>query len=192
MEQVVHIYKLGEEPKSYVYWLTKSVEERISALEILRERHNKMFKNEPAGQLQRVCKLFNSNKVKYLVVGGYAMAAHGHPQYSDAIDFWIKPDNSNAENILQVLNQFGFQSLKITIADLINPEKIIQLEDPPYRINLITSVESLIFNQSWGNKIVVEIDGVPMNFINLYDLRENKKAVGRKQDLADLDNLPEV
>jgi hypothetical protein len=129
--------------------------------------------------------------VRYLVVGGYAMAAHGYPRYTDDIDFWVEPEQKNAEKLISILNEFGFGSLKITVDDFLSPDRILQLGYPPYRIDIMTSVESLDFASSWENKITVEVDSMPMHFISLEHLRKNKKSVGRTQDLADLENLPE-
>ncbi len=93
--------------------------------------------------------LLNKNNVKYMVIGGYAMALHGLPRYTKDIDIWVKSEKQNAENILVVLNQFGFGSLKITIDDLTKPDTIIQLGYPPIRIGIITELKGLTFDHAY-------------------------------------------
>lgn len=76
-------------------------------------------------------KLLNANKVKYLIVGGYAVAFHGHPRYTKDIDIWIKLEKVNAENTLIAVEEFGFSDIGITIDDLTNKDMVIQLGHPP-------------------------------------------------------------
>ncbi len=133
--------------------------------------------------------LLNRNKVKYLIVGGYALAFHGHPRYTKDIDVWIEIGKTNAENLLKVLDEFGFSSLGITIEDLVTPEVIIQLGNPPNRIDLMTTVNGLEFDDCYEKKVEVEVEGIVVDFIDLDNLKKNKQSTGRQQDLADLENL---
>ncbi len=133
--------------------------------------------------------LLNKNKVKYLVVGGYALAFHGYPRYTKDIDLWILMEKSNAESILKTLNEFGFSGPGITVEDLNTPETVIQLGYPPNRIDLMTAVSGLTFDECYNKKIEVDIEGISVCFIDLESLKKNKKASGRHQDLADLENL---
>ena len=135
--------------------------------------------------------LLNDNNVQYIVVGGYAVSAHGYPRYTGDIDFWVKPDPENALKLEKVINDFGMGSLNIDRSDFIKEDFIIQLGHPPLRIDIITGVSGLNFDDSWKNKLVLEIQGLKINFISLYHLRINKKASGRSRDLNDLENLPE-
>jgi predicted nucleotidyltransferase len=131
----------------------------------------------------------NDNHVRYLVVGGYAVALHGHPRYTNDLDVWIELSKENAANLMKALTQFGFGSIGLKVEDFLDPEQIIQLGYPPNRIDLITSLESMNFESCFISKIQVQIDNVTVNFIDLENLKKNKKATGRKQDLADLENL---
>jgi predicted nucleotidyltransferase len=133
--------------------------------------------------------LLNKNKVKYLVVGGYAIAFHGYPRYTKDIDLWILMEKSNAESILKTLDEFGFSGIGITVEDLNTPETVIQLGYPPNRIDLMTEVSGLTFEECYDKKIEITVEGTSVSFIDLESLKKNKKASGRHQDLADLENL---
>lgn len=131
----------------------------------------------------------NDNHVRYLVVGGYAVAIHGHPRYTKDMDIWIESSLDNANNLLQALEQFGFSSLGLQTQDFLTPEQIIQLGYPPNRIDLLTNIDGVIFEDCYPLRLEVFIDDIVVNFIDLDNLRKNKKASGRLQDLADLENL---
>ncbi len=133
--------------------------------------------------------LLNANEVKYLVVGGYAVAFHGYPRYTKDLDFWLWIDQQNAEKTVKTLKDFGFGSLGLTPEDFLDPDNIIQLGSPPNRIDLITEVTGLDFNACYQNRQEVEFEGVKVSFVALEDLITNKKATGRLQDLADAEKL---
>lgn len=133
--------------------------------------------------------LLNRNNVKYLVVGGYALAFHGHPRYTKNIDLWIWINKENAENVIKALHDFGFNSLDIKIEDFLKPNYVIQLGNPPNRIDLLTSLSGVDFGSCYSSKMELNIENTLVNFINLDNLKKNKKASGRLQDLADLENL---
>jgi hypothetical protein len=131
----------------------------------------------------------NDNHVQYLVVGGYAVAIHGHPRYTKDIDIWIETSLDNANNLLQALEQFGFSSLGLQTQDFLTPDQIIQLGYPPNRIDLLTNIDGIVFEDCYPLRLEVLIDDVLVTFIDLDNLKKNKKASGRLQDLADLENL---
>jgi hypothetical protein len=133
--------------------------------------------------------LLNANSVQYLVVGGYAVAIHGHPRYTKDIDIWLWLDPSNAERIVQVLDQFGFASLGLTAQDFLIPDHIIQLGFPPNRIDLLTTIPGVEFEECYQAKVQQVIDDITVNFIDAESLKRNKRASGRAQDLADIENL---
>lgn len=136
--------------------------------------------------------LLNSNGVEYLIVGGYALAVHGHPRYTGDLDFWIGHAPDNAARVLAALQQFGFGALGITLDDLSTPGQVIQLGDPPARIDLLTSIDGVDFRQARERRQVVQIDGIDLPFISLEDFKANKRASGRLKDLADLESLGEA
>lgn len=131
----------------------------------------------------------NDNGVRYLVVGGYAVAFHGHPRYTKDFDVWIEMSEANAARMVAALEQFGFGSLGLTAADFLVPDQIIQLGYPPNRIDILTTLPGVEFSECYPSRIVVDIDGLPVNFIDLENLKRTKRASGRLQDLADLEYL---
>jgi hypothetical protein len=133
--------------------------------------------------------LLNDNQVNYLVIGGYAVAIHGHPRYTKDIDIWIEISEENSQKIITALTEFGFGSLGLTAQDLQEPHQIIQLGYPPNRIDLITSPDGIDFQTCYDSKIEIMLDDIAVKFIDLDNLKKNKLASGRLQDLADLENL---
>jgi hypothetical protein len=133
--------------------------------------------------------LLNENEVKYLVIGGYAVAIHGHPRYTKDIDIWVEMSPENADKLMAALNQFGFGSLGLFAQDFQVPDQVVQLGYPPNRIDLITTPDGVDFESCYHSKIEVIINEVPVQFIDLENLKKNKKSSGRLQDLADLENL---
>jgi hypothetical protein len=133
--------------------------------------------------------LLNDNQVNYLVIGGYAVAVHGHPRYTKDIDIWIEISEENSQKIITTLAEFGFGSLGLTAQDFQEPHQIIQLGYPPNRIDLITSPDGIDFQICYASKIEVMLDDIAVKFIDLDNLKKNKLASGRLQDLADLENL---
>ncbi len=131
----------------------------------------------------------NKNKVRYLVIGGYAVAFHGHPRYTKDIDIWIGMDRENAANIVKALAEFGFASLGLKEEDFTTPDQIIQLGYPPERIDILTTPPGVNFEECYARRVETKMGGVLVNFIDVEDLKRNKKAAGRHQDLADVENL---
>ena len=134
--------------------------------------------------------LLNVNEVEYLVVGGYAVGFHGRPRYTGDIDFWVAVSAENARKVVQVLRDFGFGSLAITIEDLQKEDIVIQLGYEPNRIDILTSVTALSFDECFLRSVKANFDGLWINFIHIDDLKRNKAATGRGKDLGDLEGLP--
>lgn len=132
--------------------------------------------------------LLNAEGVEYLVVGGYALAAHGHPRYTGDIDFWIRPSDDNVSRLLTVLRRFGFESLGLKATDF-GPDAVIQLGQPPRRIDLLTAIDGVEFDACWQRCERVTVDGVELAIIGLDDFATNKRSSGRLKDLADLESL---
>jgi hypothetical protein len=133
--------------------------------------------------------LLNESNVRYLVVGGYAVAFHGHPRYTKDLDVWIELSPDNAENIFKALKKFGFGELGLKPADFLERDQIIQLGYPPNRIDILTTLKNLKFDNCYKAKVEVEIQGLKICFIDIENLKQNKRATGRPQDLADAENL---
>ena len=131
----------------------------------------------------------NKHNVRYLLIGGYAVALHGHPRYTKDLDIWIWMEETNAANLLNALKDFGFSSLPLVIEDFLKPDQIVQLGFPPNRIDLMTTPKGVDFNTCYASREEIEIEGLQVKLIDLNNLKINKKATGRHQDLADLENL---
>ncbi len=117
------------------------------------------------------------------------MAFHGHPRYTKDLDVWICAEPGNAEKLIKAFKEFGFDSLGLTTNDFITPNTIIQFGYPPNRIDIITGVSGLEFEQCYPKRFKFTIDDIVINFIDLENLKKNKRASGRFQDMADLENL---
>jgi hypothetical protein len=135
--------------------------------------------------------LLNAHGVDYVIVGAWARAFHGIPRSTGDIDFFVRRSPENAQRLVLVLNQFGFGSLDIKPDDFLAPERILQLGIDPYRIDIITNISGVSFEEAWGERVTGEIDGIPAMFLSLRLFKRNKQAAGRAKDLADLDALPE-
>lgn len=134
--------------------------------------------------------LLNKHEVKYLVIGGYAVALHGYVRTTADIDFWIQRTKENASKMVRVMKDFGFESLGLQVSDFEKEGSIIQLGNPPLRIDIITSPEGVEFEECYASKLTTIItDSVTVHYINLENLKKNKIAVHRSKDIADLDNL---
>ena len=131
----------------------------------------------------------NDSQVRYLIIGGYAVAFHGHPRYTKDMDVWIAIDPDNAARMIKALEQFGFGSLGLKPEDFLAPDQIVQLGYPPNRIDVMTSIGGVDFDECYAARLQAEIDGAKVNFIDLENLLRNKRATGRHQDLADVENL---
>jgi predicted nucleotidyltransferase len=131
----------------------------------------------------------NDKHVRYLVIGGYAVALHGHPRYTKDLDIWVERSRENAQALIQALAQFGMGSLGLSEEDFLVPDQVVQIGFPPNRIDILVSISGVDFPECFDKRIEVLLDGVNVNFIDLEHLKENKKASGRLQDLADIENL---
>ena len=132
---------------------------------------------------------FIAHDVRFMIVGGYALAAHGLPRATGDLDAWVLIDPANAQRILSALNDFGFGDLDIDESDLVRPDSIVQLGYAPYRVDILTTIDGVNFEQAWEGRLTVDVNGMSVPFIGRDDLIVNKRAVGRPQDLADVERL---
>jgi hypothetical protein len=132
--------------------------------------------------------LLNSNKVEYLIVGAHALGHYGIPRYTRDIDILVRASADNAKRLCDVLNEFGFGSLSISEKDFICPGRVVQLGVEPFRIDLLTSISGLDFEDAWSDRVSGHLDQVPVHYISRRAFRKNK-ATGRPKDLADVDAL---
>ena len=140
---------------------------------------------------KELLELFNAQNVEYLIVGGYALAFHGAPRFTGDIDLFVKPDQDNAQRILAALSEFGFGSLDLSETDFTSGDNVIQLGVPPVRIDIMTSLSGVAWEKAESGKVSGHYGDTQVYFIGREDFISNKKALGRKRDLADLETLGE-
>jgi predicted nucleotidyltransferase len=140
-------------------------------------------------EFREFLKLLNSGGVEYLVVGGYAVAFHGHPRATGDLDLWIATSPDNVARVRRALGEFGFSKELVASAPLDVAGKVIRMGRPPLRIELLTSVSGVDFDACHRRRQTQIVDAVEIAFISLADLRANKRAAGRPQDIADLEEL---
>jgi hypothetical protein len=132
---------------------------------------------------------FNAAGVDYLVVGAYAMAAHGCPRATGDIDFWVRPTQENAKRVWDALKAFGAPTSQVKIDDLCTPDVVYQIGVAPQRIDILTSISGVEFDAAWENRLAADLDGLSATVIGRQDLLQNKIASGRPKDLVDADIL---
>lgn len=125
-----------------------------------------------------------------MLVGGYAVGYYGYPRATADMDIWIEISKSNAEKLEKVLREFQMSQEAISKELFLKKDTIIRMGMPPVRLEIITDASGVSFSDCYLRKQVMGIDGIPVNFISLQDLKTNKKAAGRYKDLEDLEHLP--
>jgi len=136
--------------------------------------------------------LFNARHVEYLIVGGYALAFHGAPRFTGDLDIFVQPDAVNAQRILTALAVFGFASVGLTPSGFERPDQVVQLGVPPVRIDLITSMTGVSWDEAWAGRVAGRYGDIPVYYIGREQFVANKRATGRTKDVADLEVLGEV
>lgn len=134
--------------------------------------------------------LLNAHEVKYLIIGGYAVGYHGYPRATGDLDIWVAVDRQNAEKLVVVLQEFGFDLPDVSPDLFLEENKIVRMGLPPVRIELVTTISGVSFQDCYAERVRDTIEGIPVNLISLPKLKENKQASGRYKDLNDLENLP--
>ncbi len=140
-----------------------------------------------APDFKEFLRLLNSNKVEYLLIGGYAVGYHGYPRPTGDMDIWIAVSPVNAERVAGALEQFGFSC---PTELLLEQNKVVRMGVPPFRIEVLTTIDGVKFSECYATRLQVLLDGVEVSLIGLAQLKLNKKASGRSKDIADLENLP--
>ena len=135
-------------------------------------------------------RLLRARGVEYLVVGGWAVIYHGYPRATDDLDVWIAVSPTNAERIVSVFREFGFDIPELSADLFLKDDSLVRIGLAPVRIEVMTSISGVNFTDCYSRRLETELDEEPVNLINLRYLRQNKKASGRLKDLSDLENLP--
>lgn len=144
-----------------------------------------MLNEDYKEMLQALC----DENVKFLLVGAYALAAHGHLRATVDMDLWVKPEADNADAVLRALSRFGAPLHNITRADLERDDIVFQIGVPPRRIDIITGATGLKFDDAYNNSTKVNVDGLEIRIPSVTDIIRNKRATGRMKDLADAEAL---
>ncbi len=133
--------------------------------------------------------LLQREKVKYLIVGGYAVMKYSEPRFTKDLDLLIATDNENAESVFKVLKEFGAPLKDLTAKDFMEEEYFYQMGKPPFRLDIMMSIPGVKFDSAWKNRVEVKLNDITLSFISKTDLIKAKKASGRQQDLIDVENL---
>ncbi|MBD3414429.1 MAG: hypothetical protein GF421_08370 [Candidatus Aminicenantes bacterium] len=131
---------------------------------------------------EKFLKLLNKHKLKYCIIGAYAVAFYAKPRYTKAMDIFVEPTVDNAKKTLKVLKEFGFGELSVPLDDLTQEGNIFQLGYEPVRIDPLTKIEGFRFQEAWTNRVIGDYGSEKVNFIGLDDLIENKKISGRRSE----------
>ena len=150
-----------------------------------RSRERKMLNPD----FRDILSAFTEEGVDFLVVGAYALAAHGLPRATGDIDLWVRPGAENSEKIWRAFEKFGAPMKGLEKGDFEESDLIVQIGRAPRRIDVLTSVSGLEYESAWKNRKVVEIEGLTIAVLGRSDFIRNKKAVGRPQDIADVKRL---
>jgi hypothetical protein len=134
-------------------------------------------------------KLFNDHNVRYLLIGGYAVGYYGYPRATNDMDVWVACDPENARRVTAALKAFGFDTPELS-PNLFLDDNIIRMGVPPLRIEILTTISGVAFDECYAESVQEEFDGVAVRLISLPRLRQNKQASGRHKDLDDLEHLP--
>jgi hypothetical protein len=140
--------------------------------------------------LREFLQLLNAHQVEYLLIGGYAVGYHGYPRATGYMDIWVAVHPQNAERVVAVIREFGFDLPELSENLFLEEGKIIQMGVSPVKIDVTTAISGVSFDECYAARIVETLDGIPVNLISLEHLKANKKASGRLKDLNDLQNLP--
>lgn len=133
--------------------------------------------------------VLNLSEVKYLLVGGYAVAWHGYPRTTADIDIWVRVGPENAERIMNALRRFGFGGSNASTELFLRPDRVVRMGVPPFRIEILTGIAGVNFESCFDRRAQPIIDGIRVNVISREDLLINKLSAGRAKDLADVERL---
>ena len=139
-----------------------------------------------------LCRLLSDHDAEFLLVGGQAVIAHGYPRLTKDMDLWVRPTAENGSRVLAALAAFGAGSGGLTPEQFENPRTLLMLGRDPFRIDILTDLPAVEFDEAWTSRIYVTLDGVELPVIGKAQLIRNKRAVGRLQDLADAEELEKL
>jgi hypothetical protein len=134
-------------------------------------------------------KLLNEHDVKYLLVGGWAVGYYGYVRATADMDVWVASERDNAERLVQALREFGFDVAELNAELFLVENRVIRMGVPPIRIEVLTSISGVEFEQCYAERVVERWDEIEVSIISLPRLKQNKQASGRLKDRVDLEHL---
>jgi hypothetical protein len=177
IQKIVRKHRLGDssqEREDLAYWMSRPPAERLEAVEALRQR-----KHGRTDRLERIAHVVNAREVQYVVVGAHALAFYGVPRYTGDLDLFVRADEENAARILGALDEFGFGDPNLKVEDFAVEDNVIKLGRSPVRVDLMTSVTGVTWDEVDSGKQAGEIGRLPVSFIGRAELAKNKWSTGR-------------
>jgi len=147
---------------------------------------------DPDQEFKEFAALFLSHGVKFMIVGGYAVTAHGHPRYTGDIDFFVEKSQANATRIVEAIYEFFGPLPEVNVANFLDDTRMSQFGLPPYRIDILVSILGVAFEDAYPRREMFPLGGLDVPFIGLDDLKQNKRSTGRYKDLGDLEALEKL
>ena len=144
---------------------------------------------EAQNDYRELLALFNAHDVDYIIVGAYALAHHGAPRYTGDLDILVRPDAENGQHIVAALKEFGFGSLGLSVEDFTVTDKVVQLGVPPVRVDIVTSLTSVTWQEAAAGRVRSSFGTVPVYYLGKKEFIRNKRALGRMKDLADVEAI---
>lgn len=144
---------------------------------------------EPDQEFKEFAELFLSHGVKFMIIGGYAVTAHGHPRYTGDIDFFVERSRENAERIVKAVHEFFGPLPEVQVENFLDEDRMSQFGVPPYRIDILTKIRGVSFEEAYPRRVMFPLAGLEVPFIGIDDLKQNKRSTGRHKDLGDVDAL---
>jgi hypothetical protein len=141
-------------------------------------------------EFKRLLSALASNKVDYLVVGGYAVIFHGYVRTTGDLDIWVALNPENAAHLESAIRSLGFNPPGFKAEWFLRPGSVLRIGQEPLRFDIINEIDGVTFAECYARRVTAHLEEVEINLISLPDLKANKKASGRNKDLADLDYLP--
>lgn len=142
--------------------------------------------------LKEFVELLNAHGVDFLVVGGHAVGFHGWPRFTEDLDLFVRPSFENGQRLLAALQAFGFGDVGLEASSFSERGQVIQLGRAPNRVDLMTGIDGVDFEDAWKHRLAGNIEEIPVAVLGLQELVANKRATGRPQDLADIDRLEKL
>lgn len=174
------------------YWAQFTPDERVAMIDDLRRTWSTMNDDDTPNQSHdagELFVLFERHGVRALIVGAHALAVHAKPRFTNDVDVFVEPSRENAARVVAALQEFGFGSIGLTPDDLSTSGRVVQLGFPPNRIDLMTSIDGVPFDEAWSGRVTGTYAGHRVSYIGKAELIRNKEASGRAQDLADVELL---